>query len=58
MNINALIDSNNEIVFSEKIDNHMIKFDGQNFELNLTQEEVSDLYMALREIHCGLSSIS
>ena len=55
MNINTLIDNSNEIVFSEKIDSHMIKFDGKNFTLRLTDEELHELYFALKEVKCGLN---
>ncbi len=41
-------------VYSSPIDNECVSFNGRNFKLRLTDEELLELYFELKDIKCGL----
>ena len=38
-------------VYTSPIDSELVSFDGRNFWLTLTDEEISEMYFAVRDIH-------
>ena len=42
-------------IYSSTIDNRLVTYDGVNFKLTMTCEEIEELYQVLRDIHCGLA---
>ena len=41
-------------IYSSTIDNRLVSYDGVNFKLTMTCEEIEELYFELKDIKCGL----